>query len=310
VEGTKTADGTFWPEVKLEVRKGQTGKWKRIAISPAVGRPATVTIKPNTTNFDLAVNLDDFKRLIGTCEFGRIVLKTGQASVFELKDLAPSEQETEKADSEAVEAYAKDSGIGNPEKALYRKQTSDASNLQLLKQKAKQGDTIAAERLSSYYSIYQNNRALAFRYLKLSAKNNFGGSQDARPQEFGHAKYELKVRDEPERLRFLIILVSKDTRDICIDRSGWPDSNGKTQTGSDVYSLRTERGTVFPHAPTIEIDCWGTDCMERVRPGESLEGVIAYSEFDEPAGIRSLRKRELHVNIVPSVCEAKAVPKT
>jgi hypothetical protein len=97
VEGTKTIDGTFWPEVKLEVRKGQTGKWKRIVNPPDPGQPAEVTIEPNTTNFDLAVNLDAFKRLIGKCESGRIVLKTGRASVFELKDLLPPEQKTKQA---------------------------------------------------------------------------------------------------------------------------------------------------------------------------------------------------------------------
>lgn len=127
-------------------------------------------------------------------------------------------------------------------------------------------------------------------------------AQDRRTHDFGYAKYELTVKDEPERLRFSLVLTSKDNRDICIERAGWPDSEGRTQTGSDVYSLRTERGTVFPHAPTIEIDCWGSTCMTRIRPGGSLRGFIAYSEFDEPTRIRALRKRELHVDIVPSIC--------
>lgn len=100
IEGTKTSDGIFWPGVRLDVRRERTGKWKRIAKSSNHGQRATMTIEPNATNFDLTVNLDVFKTLIGKYESGRIVLNTGQASVFELKDLLPPEKEAEsKSDS-------------------------------------------------------------------------------------------------------------------------------------------------------------------------------------------------------------------
>jgi len=42
----------------------------------------------------------------------------------------------------------------------------------VLRQKAKQGDIAAAEKLSSYYSIYQNNPVLALRYWELGAEHN------------------------------------------------------------------------------------------------------------------------------------------
>ena len=129
IEGTRTTDGVFWPDVKLEARKGRTGKWKQVPNPAIEGELATVIIEPNAINFDLTVNLDAFKPLMGTYESGRIVLKTGRTLQFELKDLVPPEQDTKKARSEAVKAYAKDPDVGNPEKARYRKQTLDASNL-------------------------------------------------------------------------------------------------------------------------------------------------------------------------------------
>jgi hypothetical protein len=126
---------------------------------------------------------------------------------------------------------------------------------------------------------------------------------DCEIQETPPAKYELQVIDEPEKLRFSLVLTSKDERDICIDGSSWPDEKGKTETGSYVYSLRTERGTMFPHEPTVYIDCFDSpECSTRVRHGESLRGFIAYSEFGDPNQIRAMHKRELRIDIIPSVC--------
>jgi hypothetical protein len=93
VPGQTTSDGIFWPDVTLQVRKKRTGKWKTIAKSQDNGQRTTVTIDPNATNFDLAVKLDAFKPLIGKYESGRIVLKGGRTSVFELKDLLPPEKQ-------------------------------------------------------------------------------------------------------------------------------------------------------------------------------------------------------------------------
>ena len=101
IEGTKTADGSFWPEVRLEARKGRKGKWERIITPPNRGELATVTIEPNAINFDLMVNLDAFKPLLNKYELGRIVLKTGRSSEFELKDLLPAERGGKSKDASA-----------------------------------------------------------------------------------------------------------------------------------------------------------------------------------------------------------------
>jgi hypothetical protein len=117
------------------------------------------------------------------------------------------------------------------------------------------------------------------------------------------AHYKLEITDEPDKLRFALLLVSLDKRDICIDPSAWPDAQGKTQTGKYVYSIVTERETLFPHDPTIEADCFG--CETRIKPGESLKGFIHYSEFGDAQIIRSRSKRALKVDIVPAVCHQK-----
>jgi hypothetical protein len=117
------------------------------------------------------------------------------------------------------------------------------------------------------------------------------------------ARYELQITDEPDKHRFVLVLASLDRRDLCIGWGVWPDAQGKTQTGKYVYSIVTERETLFPHDPTIEVDCF--DCETRIKPGESLKGVIAYSEFGDPEMIRSRSKRALKADIVPQVCHPK-----
>jgi hypothetical protein len=103
IEGTKTADGLFWPKVRLEVRKTRKAKWTQLATSVNEGQRASVTIEPNAINFDLTVNLDAFKLFLGKYESGRIVLNTGRASEFELKDLLPPEQEAQPPKDDSVD---------------------------------------------------------------------------------------------------------------------------------------------------------------------------------------------------------------
>jgi hypothetical protein len=118
IEGTKTADGIFWPEVRFEVRKTRKTKWRRIATSPNEGQRASVTIEPNAINFDLTVNLDAFKVFLGKYESGRIILNSGRTSEFELKDLLPSEQGAQPPKNDSVDrtqpkATAPTTGLGS-----------------------------------------------------------------------------------------------------------------------------------------------------------------------------------------------------
>jgi hypothetical protein len=93
IEGRKTDDGRFWPDVTLQVKNKLTGKWKTLVKRSGQGKPTTVIIEPNGRNFDLTVNLDVFKPLADTHALGRIILKNGQSSEFELKYLLPPEKD-------------------------------------------------------------------------------------------------------------------------------------------------------------------------------------------------------------------------
>jgi hypothetical protein len=92
IEGTRTPDGVFWPDVTLQVKNELTRTWETVATPHSEGTRTTVTIEPNGRNSDLTVNLNVFKPLIQAHKLGRILLKTGEASEFELKYLLPPDK--------------------------------------------------------------------------------------------------------------------------------------------------------------------------------------------------------------------------
>jgi hypothetical protein len=91
IGGRKDADGVFWPDVISQVKNEATGTWETLSEPLSHGRPASITVGPGEFHQDLMVSLDVFKPMIGKYKFGRVVLKTGEAAVFELKDLLPPE---------------------------------------------------------------------------------------------------------------------------------------------------------------------------------------------------------------------------
>ncbi len=94
IEGTKTPDGEFWPDVTAQVKNERSGKWETIAKPFNCGHRASVTIKPGEFNPKLLVSLDFFLSVIGKAKLGRVVLKTGEAATFELKYLLEPDLET------------------------------------------------------------------------------------------------------------------------------------------------------------------------------------------------------------------------
>lgn len=89
ITGRQGADGNLWPDAKTQVASAVDGKWITIGETNAADQLASVTIKPNEINSALNVSLDVFQPMIAKYKFGRIVLNTGDAAVFELKDLSP-----------------------------------------------------------------------------------------------------------------------------------------------------------------------------------------------------------------------------
>ena len=89
IQGQKSDDGIFWPDVTLQVRNEATGQWETLATPSRRAAPTTLFVEPNTTQFNLSVRLDPFKPLLTKRKIGRIVLSNGETSEFQLQYLLP-----------------------------------------------------------------------------------------------------------------------------------------------------------------------------------------------------------------------------
>lgn len=89
IDGSLADDGTFLPNVDLQVGDELNGNWKTVASCTANGAAAEITVDPGITIVGLKVKLDAIQPFIGTHKFGRVVLTSGEAAIFELSDLAP-----------------------------------------------------------------------------------------------------------------------------------------------------------------------------------------------------------------------------
>jgi hypothetical protein len=92
INGTESSDGKFWADVVIQVAQGENSaewKWRNVGRSTAMGKARTLSVAPQTFSSPLYINLDEFKPLIGTATYGRVVFTNGKWSMFELNDLLP-----------------------------------------------------------------------------------------------------------------------------------------------------------------------------------------------------------------------------
>ncbi len=94
VRGVTTKDGKFCPRVSAKITNDVNGEWKTIGELGTLGKPLSRRIAANTVDDSFTISLDVFRPFIGKFVYGSLVLKSGQAAVFELKDLLPPEKET------------------------------------------------------------------------------------------------------------------------------------------------------------------------------------------------------------------------
>jgi hypothetical protein len=96
IEGVKSPEGLFWPDVELGVRKTANGDWQKVQALSVVGTRSSIVIEANDQVAGLVVSLDPFKSFLGSHHLGRIVLKTGEATEFALEYLlAPGREKSE-----------------------------------------------------------------------------------------------------------------------------------------------------------------------------------------------------------------------
>lgn len=92
IEGHERGDGTFWPNVELQV-KLPDGEWLKIASSLDDAVPAKVTVYSGMAIHGLLVNLEPFKNYVSQCKFGRVVLKSGEEAIVNLSHLTDRSKE-------------------------------------------------------------------------------------------------------------------------------------------------------------------------------------------------------------------------
>lgn len=101
IRGVEAADGKFHPRVFAKVANDVNGEWTTIGELGTTGRAASRRIRPKSVNQDLMVDLDRFRPFIEKFVYGAVVLPTGDAAVFELKDLLPPRRREESRDEPA-----------------------------------------------------------------------------------------------------------------------------------------------------------------------------------------------------------------
>ncbi len=88
IKGVQGADGSFLPNVVLQVREHSDSEWKTVA--SAIQMPtATLFVYPGLAVYGLTVELDAMRQFVGKYRLGKVVLKTGQEAEFDLNDLFP-----------------------------------------------------------------------------------------------------------------------------------------------------------------------------------------------------------------------------
>ncbi len=101
IDGQQREDGTFWPNVELQIKMKPDGKWVKVASSLDEAVSAKLTIYGGMAVHGLLVNLEPFRGYTGKCQFGRVLLKSGQEAVVNLDyltDRSKESSQTKKSD--------------------------------------------------------------------------------------------------------------------------------------------------------------------------------------------------------------------
>ena len=109
--------------------------------------------------------------------------------------------------------------------------------------------------------------------------------------------YELIIEDRPELQLFLLRLRSNESKPLCINSEGWPNSRGEIWSGSAPPLIRLRSKDRLVSAVTkLDEYCPG-GCQTVIPPHGVLLGDVKYETFGDPKVIRSLPERRLEVDI-------------
>ena len=96
IDGIDASNGYFYPDVVNQVSNAKDGDWRTLE-RPAnnAGKPAALVVEARGASKTLRVDLNVFIPLIGKVKYGRLLLKNGEAAVFQINDLQPPEKRTD-----------------------------------------------------------------------------------------------------------------------------------------------------------------------------------------------------------------------
>lgn len=113
--------------------------------------------------------------------------------------------------------------------------------------------------------------------------------------------YEVKVTPMDTESRFAVELISHSSRDLCMGIDDWPNALGQISGGPERAKVFAD-GRAFPAADTNFGYCVGKTCTLRIKPRQTLRGVIGYKEFGEPREIAALNGKRLEYHVRPFIC--------
>jgi hypothetical protein len=88
--GKKEGGGTFAPVATYEVATEDKRKWKKIPKLVEQPRSETVTVSPENPLIPVSLDMEPFRRWIGTYRYGKVILENGDSAIIDLEDLLPT----------------------------------------------------------------------------------------------------------------------------------------------------------------------------------------------------------------------------
>lgn len=87
LHGNTKSDGDFWPDVRIQVAKGD-GSARTVSGAPSALSTQTLIVEPGKTA-KLLILLDACQPYLNEFQTGEVILENGEVATFELKDLCP-----------------------------------------------------------------------------------------------------------------------------------------------------------------------------------------------------------------------------
>lgn len=105
------------------------------------------------------------------------------------------------------------------------------------------------------------------------------------------------VLDHPETKSLNLSYHNDQNKNICIDSSNWPNSNGIIDNSGNEFYIEVDGKKYF--LKSQQDYCPG--CGFNLKPGKSIEGMLKYESFELPHSLYD-RTKTLHLKSTGFIC--------